>query len=345
MGLAVAAKTPGEFFFSRICFIVAAILTPASFAWLTYESELNWQKLSIGALLGAISVAGLLAGLDWIKARQNDALPRSQSASSPIPESQKLTLASLFAADFPDTSRYEIGAQLALQGGRSIEIRAKRFINFASRAKFVGFYVPASPDTFAICEYLAEGYKESLQHMDDTFKVNGQVLGESGRTMSDDLIFSGRIFIYHEDYLSPEQIGALVGAYKAKNLDVKFRSQEYLINRKLAQDRNVSGVTGEAISQRSVEITNEINQVAPLIDVLKSKQVALAESDLTKTLLGRVIVQFDQLESGIAAQERMSGTTHTEERLAAAEHAIKELRALLGDVATQTTPQGQILMI
>ena len=153
------------------------------------------------------------------------------------PEQAPLTLPSLFAADFPDTSRFEIGAQLMLSDNRSIEIKAKRFISFASRTKFIGFYVPHSSDTFAICEYLADGYKESLQHMDDTFKVNGQVMGESGMTSSDDLIFSGRVFIYHEDYLSPQQIGALIGLYQSKKLDLKLRSQEYVVNRNLNRDR------------------------------------------------------------------------------------------------------------
>ena len=80
---------------------------------------------------------------------------------------------------------------------------------------------------------MADSYLEALQHMDSTFMVEGKVLGESGITKSEDLIFSGRIFIYHESDLSLEQIGALAALYKSKGIDVKFRSHEYAVARSL----------------------------------------------------------------------------------------------------------------
>jgi hypothetical protein len=193
----------------------------------------RWKRMwpqYLMVVAGILFFVGLVAFL-----QQNVNPPETPGKTATAgPAQAPLTLQSLFTNDFPDTSRYEIGVQLTLANGHTLEIQAKRFIHFASRSKFMGFYVPPSPDTYAICEYLTDGYKESLQHMDSTFKVNGQVLGESGRTSSDDLIFSNRIFIYHEDYLSPEQVGSLIGAYRAKGLDVKFRSQEYVVNRNLS---------------------------------------------------------------------------------------------------------------
>jgi hypothetical protein len=108
---------------------------------------------------------------------------------------------------------------------------------------------------------------------------------------------------------------------------------------------NVTAKPLEPNSQRTQEISEGINQISPIVEALKNSQRALAESEQTKNLLGRVTAQFDQLESGIAVQEQFTGTKRTEERLAAAEHVIKELRAILGDVRTQKTSQGEILLI
>jgi len=96
---------------------------------------------------------------------------------------------------------------------------------------------------------------------------------------------------------------------------------------------------------RTKDISDELKQLSPIIEALKSSQMALAESEQTKNLLGRVTSQFDQLESGIAAQKQFSGKKRIEDRLAAAEHVIKELRTILGNVHSQKTPQGDILLI
>lgn len=186
-----------------------------------------------------MTLAGVLFFVGLVGFLQINVTPSSKQADSPSGAglNPALTLAQLFHADFSDTSRYEIGVTISVPGHQPAEVRAKRFINFSSRSKFLGFYIPSSPSTYDVAAYLADGYKESLQHMDDTFKVNGQVMGEQGRTSSDDLIFVGRIFIYHEDYLSPQQVGSLIGLYESKKLDLKMRSQEYVINRNLTEER------------------------------------------------------------------------------------------------------------
>ena len=38
-----------------------------------------------------------------------------------------------------------------------------------------------------------------------------------------ELTFTGRVFLYHEDFLSITQKAAIISAYKKKGLDVNFR--------------------------------------------------------------------------------------------------------------------------
>ena len=41
------------------------------------------------------------------------------------------------------------------------------------------------------------------------------------------LVFSGRVFLYHEDYLTPAQLVALTDLYKARGYEVQFRGPDY----------------------------------------------------------------------------------------------------------------------
>lgn len=99
------------------------------------------------------------------------------------------------------------------------------------------------------------------------------------------------------------------------------------------------------IPERREQLSDDIRSVLPLIEALRKSQGALAESEQTRDLLGKATSQFDQLQSGIAAQERFTGDRRVEERLAAAEHIIQELKIILGNVRSQSTPRGTILII
>jgi hypothetical protein len=103
--------------------------------------------------------------------------------------------------------------------------------------------------------------------------------------------------------------------------------------------------SGSPNPQRSQEISDGLNQIAPIVEALKGSQKALAESEQTKNLLGRVTAHLDQLEAGIAAREQFTKNKLTEDRLAAAEHIFRELKVILGDTQKYQTPQGQGLII
>lgn len=53
-------------------------------------------------------------------------------------------------------------------------------------------------------------------------------------TNQDDLVFTGRIYLYHEADLSIQQRASLIQMYRARHLDVQFRGSDYLIMQDLA---------------------------------------------------------------------------------------------------------------
>lgn len=113
------------------------------------------------------------------------------------------------------------------------------------------------------------------------------------------------------------------------------------------QNQNAEQAMSERnLPERAVALAAEAQQITPIIEALKQNQKALAEFKQTTNLLGRVLAQFDSLQSGIATYEKMTdGKKHTEERLAAAEHIIRELGVILRDVRPNSTPQGLGLII
>ena len=72
VGVAVAARTQGEFSFARQCFVAAAVLTIASWGWLTYGVDLGPIKLISTAAIGAVTALAVVLALNWIAQRQTD---------------------------------------------------------------------------------------------------------------------------------------------------------------------------------------------------------------------------------------------------------------------------------
>jgi hypothetical protein len=56
-------------------------------------------------------------------------------------------------------------------------------------------------------------------------------------TRLEELTFSGRVLLYHEDFLSINQKAAIIEAYKVKNFDVQFRGPDYLSDKLIAWHR------------------------------------------------------------------------------------------------------------
>ena len=174
---------------------------------------------------------------------QPDATKRPTGAQDDKPP----TLLDLFKKDFPSTLRasdkdvdaYIIGTP----GGSKINVKRQTYEDYEAKTKFIGFYIsrPDPPakdfsaqDTFVACMELLK--HNAVQETFDHFGKSVAVMSGYGdqMTASKDLTFSGRVLIYHEEFLSIPQKADILKAYKEKGLAVTFRGSDYLATQVIA---------------------------------------------------------------------------------------------------------------
>jgi hypothetical protein len=117
--------------------------------------------------------------------------------------------------------------------GTTEQLVVQAYFDYNSKSEFLGFFIPSTvKDTYKVCLFLAGlDHAGSLKHTG--VKTSGGMVGQM--TAQDDLVFTGRIYIYHEGDLSIEQRAALIQAFRAKHLDVQFRGNDYMLMQDLSR--------------------------------------------------------------------------------------------------------------
>ncbi len=143
------------------------------------------------------------------------------------------TLREYFDADFQRIMN--VGSSLTLtkptEPLTTVEIPGRVHYDFDSGTKFVSYFVSSSPDSALLCEALIANPGVLLDASKSSLLVTTGFPGE--RVLSSaDLRFSGRIFVYSEDMLTPEQAQNLEQTGKVRGLDVVIRTS------KVAEERS-----------------------------------------------------------------------------------------------------------
>jgi hypothetical protein len=186
----------------------------------------------------AVLVSGLLlfaVGLIAMARKRGLSADSTIQGNQPHPASaQRLTSRQIFERDFPHLLKYS--GEIAMNaGGTDLEIRFQVYMDHAGGSKFVGFFVPRlppgmNPETrelpFHVCEELVGSVVTVLSDMDATVLIEAGGVGEQP-VAQERLVFSGRVFLYHEDYLTPAQLVALTDLYKTRGYEVQFRGPDY----------------------------------------------------------------------------------------------------------------------
>jgi hypothetical protein len=143
-----------------------------------------------------------------------------------------LTLLELFKTDFAGSDR--ICADIAprpvtisnLKTGekKEVPIGVRYCVDYAAKSKFAALYIPASPETYEICAFIAA---HLTQYVPIGIEMAIKDLGEQS-VSSQAFGFSGRIYIYHEGVLSYKELAGLEEVYAQHKLTPAFRSTDYL---------------------------------------------------------------------------------------------------------------------
>jgi hypothetical protein len=153
---------------------------------------------------------------------QHDEAPRATPKVGAPP--RPVTLHQLFQEDFQSQFRFGfVPRPINASDGREASAETALLIDTTAGVKFVAFYIPRSPLAYEACIFLANNI---VDYGRIGLEIEHQ--GDSEPIYSKDFSFSGRIFIYHEDLFSPEQVGELHKIYKERKLILELRGQEYL---------------------------------------------------------------------------------------------------------------------
>ena len=101
-----------------------------------------------------------------------------------------------------------------------------------------------------------------------------------------------------------------------------------------------------SIAERQARVVKGAEQIAPLVGVIRQLQDKLSDQEQAQSVIQRILAQYDQLRNGIEIFEGFTGKANVRDRVAAAEHIMKELQFAETHTARLIdTPQGRGLVI
>jgi hypothetical protein len=185
----------------------------------------RWLWLCL-ALSAAVFVWSLLP-----EARQNQDIAKEE----PKPAGKHIeTLLELFKSDFSNLMKLsnEITASIGNTDGTfayNILVKDSVYLDYNANIKFYSFYIPKSPDnqSFNFCTHLAKEYPNIISKLSDSVTTSAKDPGDP-LISSRDLVFSGRIYLYHEDEMTLKQKAELEDLFKANGASIIFRGLDYL---------------------------------------------------------------------------------------------------------------------
>ncbi|MFC1524346.1 hypothetical protein ACFL6N_06105 [Thermodesulfobacteriota bacterium] len=212
----------------NIIITIAAILI--SLGVTVFAPTTKTKIIAFGIGVTIIFWVWLISYANHFNSPQNNA-PK-QTSNKKI--NKDLTLLYLFENDFNNLLRSGQGAEFVNSKGEKIQFKTKEYFNFEAQSKFIGFYIPSSPSTFDLLKDLPKVYQRFSSK--DKVMVEGGGIGFKP-VNNTELIFSGRVFIYHEYPLLEAEKRELYALYEKDDLSPQFRGPDYLFKKKETEEK------------------------------------------------------------------------------------------------------------
>jgi len=188
-------------------------------------------------VLGCILTLALTYGLNLYIQLPVNPQPVNLQTTKPPEQATPPTLLGLFKSDFANVMKFTDEERIGIEwkDGSVLHIKTQVYADFPAKTQFVGFYIPASSKTYEACLDLSDAVESTMKSLQKRIAVSAGYRNERDRLQ--DLTFSGRVLLYHEEFLSIPQKAAIIEAYGAKHLDVQFRGPDYLGDQVIAWHR------------------------------------------------------------------------------------------------------------
>lgn len=96
-------------------------------------------------------------------------------------------------------------------------------IHFESNSEFMAFYIPQTPMIYSIAMNIADNFDKMLKHM-RSIVFTRQKEGDFAKFKSENLRFSGVVYLYTEDALDDRGMDAIRNKFKPLGITVQFRN-------------------------------------------------------------------------------------------------------------------------
>lgn len=199
-----------------------------------WRRPLGFSFIAAGVVLVAIGVALLVIKANSPAKAQTTYVP---AADNTIPKEWALKTA--LHADFPGTFQTASDRSIPLDGQTTV-VHVVSFRDPHNGAEFLGAYIPASPATFDIAHSIIALHPQLLSDLaPNPGAITIRAPGELGAlNSSDNVRFTGRIFIYYDGALSLQQLASLDEFAKSIKVAVIFRDRTYLLTKRQAQGKS-----------------------------------------------------------------------------------------------------------
>lgn len=114
-----------------------------------------------------------------------------------------------------------------------LNIIGRLHLDFESNSKYVSYYIPSTNKVGCPARMVLNSLDQVLSWTQE-YQVEGNYTGEEVMTSSE-MNFTGRVFIYSEDYISDEDLSYIKARAKDLGHSVQFRFHEYAEGRDKAE--------------------------------------------------------------------------------------------------------------
>lgn len=188
------------------------------------------QRIGLG--IGIVGLALLIGQTIHLHNQSKAASPQTTApapvAPAPSTSTEKpSTLRDLFGSDFSSVMKFtDPSCEIQWKDGTKTPFVCQAYLDFPGKSQFVGYYIPSSPKTFDVCVKLVDGVRETIQKVPQRIAVSAGYRDQ--RNSIKDLTFTGRVLLYHEDFLTITQKAAIINMYEKAGFDVNFRGPDYV---------------------------------------------------------------------------------------------------------------------
>jgi len=205
-------------------------LKKESFLFPSRKRFKTWSYPSKASFVGMwIAIVGLLAVFPVKCNRESEGEAIEVSPNNDDSDSLDISLFSLYEDDFTDLKLS--GSRIVhMSDGYTHEINCSLIFDFDANTMYLAFYISESDRTYEICEFVILSHIELLESLYDSVEIESGSPGERPVNIGE-LIYSERVFIYHESNLFHSEINQLTEIGEQVNVFPQFRGSEYLFHR------------------------------------------------------------------------------------------------------------------